>query len=318
MWVSEIMLQQTRVDAVVPRFGRFIARFPDVAALAQAEPDDVLSLWSGLGYYARARNLHAAARAVVAEHGGRFPGTLEGLTGLPGIGRSTAGAILSLAFRKPFPILDGNAKRVLARCFGVEGPPKEHSATRRLWEIAGREQPARAPHLYTQGIMDLGALVCTPRAPACEKCPVAGRCLALKAGTQDRLPASSGRPSRRELPVTFVVAVCGGSVLLARRPDGGYWGGLWTPLEFGSLREWEDFRERRLGKSVTPLGAMGEVRAEFSHLRLRISPILVAAKRRFRLEGARWIGPGELSEVGVPAPVSGLLRSIDGFRERRD
>lgn len=313
VWVSEIMLQQTQAATVAPRYAGFVGRFPAVGDLAAADLDDVLSAWSGLGYYARARNLHAAAKIVASEHGGRFPRTPDALRRLPGIGRSTAGAIMSLAYRKPFPILDGNAKRVLARCFGVDAPIRDSATTRLLWRIAEREQPARLPHVYAQGMMDLGALVCTPRRPACDRCPLAGRCLARKSGAQERIPTRSAAVAKPEFPVTLVVATCGRHVLLVRRPTGGYWGGLWTPPAFGTAQEWESVWEsRRLGRCATVRGPLPKVGATFTHMRLKIAPLRVDAKRRFRLPGARWVPLDRLDRLGLPAPVTTLLRSIDG------
>ena len=229
VWVSEIMLQQTRVAAVIPYFERFTARFPDVDALAGAGLDEVLGLWSGLGYYARGRNLHAAARAVCANHGGRFPDTLEELVALPGIGRSTAGAILALAFGRRQPILDGNAKRVLARYHAVAGWPGESRVGARLWSLAERLTPCRRVGDYTQAIMDLGATLCTRTRPTCLLCPLADGCRAHALGDPVRFPAPRPKrayPTREKLLV--VMRDAGGRVLVERRPPSGIWGGLWS------------------------------------------------------------------------------------------
>ena len=219
VWVSEIMLQQTRVAAVIPYFERFMARFPDVDALAGAELDEVLGLWSGLGYYARGRNLHAAARAVRANHGGRFPDTFEALVALPGVGRSTAGAILALAFGRRYPILDGNAKRVLARYHAVAGWPGEPRVGERLWAFAERHTPRRRVGDYTQAIMDLGATLCTRTRPTCLLCPLADGCRAHARGDPAGFPAPRPKrayPTREKLLV--VMRDAGGRVLVERRP----------------------------------------------------------------------------------------------------
>ncbi|MDX1374538.1 MAG: A/G-specific adenine glycosylase, partial [Burkholderiales bacterium] len=217
VWLSEIMLQQTQVAAAIPYYERFVARYPDVRALARASQHDVLRLWSGLGYYARARNLHRAARVVVREHAGRFPDTVEGLARLPGVGRSTAGAIAAFAFGRRAAILDGNVKRLLARCFGIEGYPGTPAVAARLWALAESLLPRRAIGTYTQALMDLGATLCTRARPQCGRCPLAAQCVALREARVESLPAP--RP-RRRLPLrseTWLVAVSGGRVLLERR-----------------------------------------------------------------------------------------------------
>ena len=239
VWISEIMLQQTRVGTVIPYFDRFMARFPDVATLAAAEIDQVLHLWTGLGYYARARNLHRAARSITEQHQGRFPDTLEELMQLSGVGRSTAGAILALAHGLPAPILDGNVKRVLARCFAVAGYPGNRSTAAQLWTLAEGLVPSAAGDCtralgkrvtaYTQGMMDLGATVCTRSNPGCPQCPLAPRCLARQRGEVERYP---GRKPTRTLPVRrvvmFVLQDEAGRVLLEKRPPNGVWGSLYS------------------------------------------------------------------------------------------
>src|SRR5690606_8097985 len=219
VWVSEIMLQQTQVATVIPYFERFVARFPDVEVLAEASLDDVLALWSGLGYYARARNLHRAAQLVVERYGGDLPDSLDELMALPGIGRSTAGAILAQAHGVRAPILDGNVKRVLARHAGIEGWPGEREVEQTLWAIADERTPSERVADYTQAIMDLGAMLCTRRRPACTVCPVVEDCRACRLGIQERLPSprpKRERPRRRRM--MLVVRDSQGRVLLERRP----------------------------------------------------------------------------------------------------
>ncbi len=275
IWLSEIMLQQTTVTAVIPYYTRFLAAFPDVAALAAAPVEAVIGLWAGLGYYRRARHLHAAARQVVQEHGGRFPDSLEELLALPGIGRSTAGAILSIAFEKPAPILDGNVRRVLCRLFALRQPARSSAAEKRLWRWAEVLTPVDRPGDYAQAIMDLGAGVCLPRQPACRACPLAGLCQALRLGLERELPVSSRRkpvPLRRQVAL---VLRRDGALLLQRRPLTGMLPGLWEfpncePLSGESAEQ----AARRLLAELGGKGevaAVGDVRHAYSHFRLRLS-----------------------------------------------
>ena len=227
VWLSEIMLQQTQVKAVIPYFERFVARFPDVATLAAAEPDELMRHWAGLGYYARARNLHAAARQIVAEHGGEFPRTLEGLAALRGVGRSTAAAILAQAFDEPAAILDGNVRRVLCRWAGIEGHPGTPAVAARLWALAESLLPAARAADYVQAQMDLGATLCTARKPACERCPVAADCVARRSGRTAELPAKKPRRERPHREAWLILAEdAEGRLLLEQRPGQGIWGGL--------------------------------------------------------------------------------------------
>jgi A/G-specific adenine glycosylase len=230
IWVSEIMLQQTRVAAVVPYFERWMARFPTVAALAAAPLDDVLAAWAGLGYYSRARNLHRCAREVVERHGGALPASAADLRGLPGIGRYTAGAIASIAFGQPEPLVDGNVARVLARVYAIDDDIKSSAASRTLWRLAGQMVPPSAPGDFNQGLMELGATVCTPLSPACLVCPLAALCLARAQGRERELPRMPGRRRPDELPLIDARALWierRGKLLLARRTPEGLYGGLW-------------------------------------------------------------------------------------------
>ena len=232
IWLSEVMLQQTRVDTVIPYYERFLARFPDARSLAEAPLDDVLALWSGLGYYSRARALHRAAQQIVAEHGGRLPATAEGLRALSGVGPYTAGAIASIAFDAPEPLVDGNVARVLSRVYGVTLDARGAEAQKVFWETAGRlvkVDPAVPPSVLNQSLMELGALVCSPARPACGVCPLSGQCVANRDGLTETLPVMSARAKPK--PVAMVAAVVwhGGRVLLARRAAQGLFGGLWEP-----------------------------------------------------------------------------------------
>jgi A/G-specific adenine glycosylase len=313
VWVSEIMLQQTQVATVIPYFRRFMARFPSLRALAAAELDEVLALWSGLGYYARARHLHRAARRVEADHGGRLPRDLDVLTTLPGIGRSTAGAILSIACGQRHAILDGNVKRVLCRHAGIAGWPGSAGVQRELWALAEARLPPGRCAEYTQAMMDLGATVCTTRGPRCDACPVRRDCAARREARTTELPA--GRP-RRALPereTAFLLVRNGdGELLLERRPPSGIWGGLWCFPECDPASTEAELI--RLGVCAgTPLRALAPVRHAFSHFRLHITPLLVDAPRAAArvAEGAdaRWLATPDTAAVGLAAPVARLVAS---------
>jgi A/G-specific adenine glycosylase len=230
VWVSEVMLQQTRVETVIPYFQRFLARFPDVGALAAAPLDDVLHLWSGLGYYRRARQLHAAAREVTERYGGTFPDDAEGLRTLPGIGAYTAGAIASIAYGRREPLVDGNVARVLSRVDGIDAPIKSPTAVRQLWARATSLVPTDRPGRFNEALMELGATVCTPRDPACDRCPLATLCVARATGREAELPVPCAKQAVPDVPVLALVLLDGQNrVLFARRREGGLFGGLWEP-----------------------------------------------------------------------------------------
>jgi A/G-specific adenine glycosylase len=316
VWVSEIMLQQTQVSTVIPYYERFMARFPDVASLAAAPVDEVLHLWSGLGYYARARNLHRAAQAVVGEHGGDFPAGLAAVNALPGIGRSTAGAILALARGERHAILDGNVKRVLARYFGVDGWPGLPAVEARLWQLAEACTPPSEAAAYTQAIMDLGATLCTRSRPACGLCPLAAGCVALGAGRQAELPAPRPRQRVRRRERTHVLVVLRGdaSVLLEQRPATGLWGGLWGLPEFAdevAAREWS---RARLGVREPRLEAWPALTHSFTHFDLELLPLTLRVEAPAGMEapGYVWYNSRAPAKVGLAAPVAKLIRAIVG------
>ena len=308
VWLSEIMLQQTRVDAVTGYYLRFLARFPDVGALAQASQHEVLQLWSGLGYYARARNLHAAARELVAARAGRFPRSAEALAALPGVGRSTAAAIAAFAFGRRAAILDGNVKRVLARCFGVAGFPGETAVARQLWMLAERLVPARGVRAYTQGLMDLGATVCRRVRPLCGACPVAAHCVALREGRIAQLPAPRPRLALPLRKAHWLIALHAGRVLLERRPPSGLWGGLWAfPEAHG-----RDARAlgRAVGCEIASLRRLPPLEHGFTHFRLRVQPLVCQVRRctpRAEQGGRLWLDLADAAGSAVPAPVRTLL-----------
>jgi A/G-specific adenine glycosylase len=312
VWVSEVMLQQTQVDTVKPFFERFVARFPDPAALAAAPADEVMRHWSGLGYYARARNLHRASQEIVARHGGQLPASLAALTALPGIGRSTAGAILALACGMPHPILDGNVKRVLARVFLVEDPPDSSAGLQRLWKLAEAVTPTQRVAAYTQAIMDLGATVCTRANPACTRCPLSGGCAARAAGRTDTIPLARRRARRSSRTAHFVFVLAGGRVLLERRPPRGIWGGLWTPPEFPDGKSASAFLAARFGAG-RPSRRLAPIPHAFTHFDLLIEPWVVdlgAAAGQAAEGEARWHELAALEAVGLPAPVARLLEEL--------
>ena len=298
VWLSEVMLQQTQVSAVIPYYERFIERFPDVRALAAADEDAVLRLWSGLGYYARGRNLRKAAMLVAARGG--FPDTAEGLEALPGVGRSTAGAIAVFAFGRRSPILDGNVKRVLSRRFGTPGG---------LWQLAESLVPARDVETYTQGLMDLGATVCTRSKPACGGCPVADDCVALREGRIAELPA---RKARKALPLrraTWLVLLDRGEVLLERRPSQGLWGGLWAFPELAVKSAAAQCRARHACTIARP-EKMAPLEHGFTHFRLAAQPLLCSVRSRSRgvaQDGAMWIALSDAMGAAVPVPVRKVL-----------
>jgi A/G-specific adenine glycosylase len=310
VWVSEIMLQQTQVATVIPYYRRFLARLPDVRALAAAPVDEVLHLWSGLGYYARARNLKRAAQQVQAQYGGELPRDFAALAALPGIGRSTAGAILALSCGERFPILDGNARRVLARYFAVATPPGA-ATTRRLWELAERATPPERVRDYTQAIMDLGATVCVRARPLCLTCPLARKCAARRGGRQRELPAPRARRLRGTRRVYMVVALADtGEVWLERRPESGVWGGLWCLPEFSTASAASAFVRDTLGARAAPGKALAGIDHGFTHFDLRITPLLVrCARPRAVMEAPAglWYNLREPSRVGLPAPITALL-----------
>ncbi|GAB4360317.1 MAG: A/G-specific adenine glycosylase [Immundisolibacter sp.] len=312
VWVSEIMLQQTQVSTVVPYFERFMARFPDIRALAEAPLDEVLHLWTGLGYYARARHLHCAARRVCHHHGGQLPTDPAALTALPGIGRSTAGAILALASGQRQPILDGNVKRVLCRHRAVAGWPGTSAVQARLWELAEALTPPDRVADYTQAIMDLGALVCTRRQPRCGDCPVHADCLALASAAVSDYPQP--RP-RRDLPqrrtTLLLLRRSDGRVLLERRPPAGLWGGLWSLPEYsGAVAELAAWCRQRYGLWPQTVHGGEPFTHTFSHFRLHITPLeccVRAAPTCLDAPGRLWYNPTDPARLGLAAPVRRLL-----------
>ena len=316
VWISEIMLQQTQVNTAVPFYERFMARFPDVRALAEASLDDVLRVWAGMGYYTRARNLRAAAHRIVEEGAGEFPATEETLRALPGIGRYTAGAILSIAYGKDAAVLDGNVMRVLTRLFAVGIDPRSTAGQKALWDLAERLLPTGKSADWNQALMELGAVVCVPDNPACLLCPVAAQCEARARGEIDRFPV---RGKRRKVPV--VQGLCaivrrGDKVLFVQRPEEGLLGGLWE-FPTAELRGWkprsgtaEDFVRDTLGLEGAVAATLGVVRHIFTHRDLRLHLFVYDAKggrlRAGRYRAHRWVRPREISGF----PLSALTKKV--------
>lgn len=313
VWLSEIMLQQTQVATVIPYFERFIAQFPSVQSLAAAPIDKVLHLWTGLGYYARARNLHKCAQVVVSQYGGEFPASVEALADLPGIGRSTAGAIASIAFQKRAAILDGNVKRVLARYHAVEGWPGQLDVANQLWEIAESYTPKTRANHYTQAMMDMGATLCTRSKPKCEACPLREGCIAYAQGNPQDYP---GRKPKKTLPEKSVQLLMlrnpAGDLLLQQRPAQGIWGGLWSFPELAIDTDAHEYTTDYFGKVIAH-EIWDTYRHTFSHYHLDITPVLIQLAKTPQAIGeaaTHWYNPHQPDALGLAAPVKKLLEKL--------
>ena len=315
VWISEVMLQQTQVRTAIPYFERFVAALPRLVDLAAATEDRVLALWSGLGYYSRARNLHRAARICVERHAGDLPGDIVALSALPGIGRSTAAAILAQAFGERHAILDGNVRRVLARWHAVRGWPGGTAAQRALWQFSESHTPHERVADYTQAIMDLGATLCTRSRPQCPRCPVASGCIALREGSTATLPAAKPARALPTRATTMLVVRDGrGRVLLERRPPTGVWARLWSFPETDDGAGAADRLRERYALRVDVWTALPAFRHTFSHYHLEVTPLLFAGAARTESIGddpdLAWYPREELAALGLPAPVRRLLESL--------
>ena len=317
VWVSEIMLQQTQVSTVIPYFQQFMTRFPTVQELAHASLDEVLHLWTGLGYYSRARNLHQTAITVCDEWHGQFPDSIEQLMSLPGIGRSTAGAILAIAFKQQAPILDGNVKRVLARYFAIPGWPGKTHTSKTLWQAATDCTPAKRIADYTQAIMDLGATVCTRSRPDCESCPLQRNCSARNQGTQLDYP---GKKPKKELPVRktwfAIYQNPRGEVLLEQRPANGLWGGLWVFPECPADEDNNPILNHP--EHIVATEIWHTRRHTFSHFHLDYTPLLIKtsdAPGVMDSAGLIWYNPTNPQKIGTAAPVKKLLDALTDYSE---
>jgi len=318
VWLSEIMLQQTQVASVIAYYARFLARFPDVHALAAAPLDDVMALWSGLGYYTRARNLHRCAQQVVEQYGGAFPATAAELSELPGIGRSTAAAIASFAFGARSAILDGNVKRVLARIYGIEGFPGEKRIENAMWELAESLLPTAAEHAdmsaYTQGLMDLGATLCVRGQPDCARCPFQAGCEARLTGRQRVLPQARPKKAVPTRQTLMLILRHAGQVLLEKRPPSGIWGGLWSLPQAADEASLAVYAQR-FG-AYAPFAKMTMLTHVFTHFKLEIEPRLAdleqAAAYLADGDDYAWVTLTEIEAYGLPAPVRRLLEGLSG------
>ncbi len=312
IWLSEIMLQQTQVATVIPYYEKFVARFPDVAALAAANLDDVMQLWAGLGYYARARNLHRAAEAIVDMHGGVFPRAFDDILALPGIGRSTAAAVSAFAFSERRAILDGNVKRVFARQFGIEGDTRMRPVEEAMWAIADKKLPKTDIESYTQGLMDLGATVCTRTQPVCLLCPVRSTCVAFVEGRIDELP---GKRIHRETPhrqTRMLVIISNGELLLEKRPPTGIWGGLWSLPELPVEKDMFEVLHKSYGMKGRTVRELARVEHGFTHYSLSIFPVEISVahvEARAMEPGLMWINLEDAMGAAIPAPVKRILRA---------
>ncbi len=311
IWLSEIMLQQTQVLTVVPYYKRFLACFPTIEDLAGAPLESVLELWAGLGYYARARNLHRCAQAIVTGFKSRFPEKVLDLVELPGIGRSTAAAISAFAFGTRSAILDGNVKRVLARCFGIEGFPGAAQTEKEMWELAESLLPRKGIEAYTQGLMDLGSTVCTRRQPFCLACPMHNICVAQQQGRQAELPVARPKKVMPERETTLLILTNGKQVLLERRPPAGIWGGLLV-LPEGGVAEARQLT-RRYGCRLLKMDALMSLRHSFSHFHLTIHPLLCTVEVSATLVGEsgwQWLEFGEIDSAALPTPIRRLIKEM--------
>jgi A/G-specific adenine glycosylase len=310
IWISEIMLQQTQVSAVIGYYGRFMQRFPNIASLAAAGQDEVLQYWSGLGYYSRARNLHAAAQKIMQEHGGQFPQAFDDVQALPGIGRSTAAAVTAFAFGQRQAILDGNVKRVFARFFGVEGWPGLPAIEKKMWQLAEDLLPQQDIESYTQGLMDLGATLCTRSKPACGICPLRKDCVARREGKAHLLPSPKLRKPVPQRETVMLLVVSGNEVLLEKRPPTGIWGGLWSLPEISPQEDARQIAKQRFRLQTETLPVLPSLVHAFTHFTLTITPqpLEVAHRPLQTMEpGLIWLDIEDAAGAALPAPVKKLL-----------
>jgi A/G-specific adenine glycosylase len=313
IWLSEIMLQQTQVATVIPYFERFVARFPSLVHLAEAAEDEVLALWSGLGYYARARNLHRAAREIRDQHAGQFPRDAQAIGQLPGIGRSTAGAIAVFAFGAREAILDGNVKRVLTRYLGIDGFPGSRPVEERLWAYTEALLPAKDYEAYTQGMMDLGATVCVRGQAKCEVCPLNEDCVARRENRVAALPSPRPRKARPEKSTVMLILRHREEILLEKRPAPGIWGGLWSFPEIARKQDAGESMLRQFGARTRVESVLAPLRHGFTHFSLTITPVILDVtdlELRAHSNAHQWLTVAEALNAGVPAPVRAILREL--------
>lgn len=312
VWVSEIMLQQTQVSAVIGYYDRFMQRFPTIASLAQAEQDEVMRYWSGLGYYSRARNLHHAAQTIMREHGGIFPKDFDTIQTLKGIGRSTAAAISVFAFNQRQTILDGNVKRVLARLYAVNGWPGSPEVEKKLWQIAEQLLPEQGLPAYVQGLMDFGATLCTRSKPRCVECPMQTQCQAYQQQQVAQFPSPKPRKALPEKQVTMLMIVDAGEILLERRPNQGIWGGLWSLPELSSTQIAVPHVQQTLGMETETLEVLPVLWHTFTHFKLEIipQPLQLTGRRPSLPPNMQWLGLTDAIAAALPTPVRTLIKTL--------
>ena len=318
VWISEIMLQQTQVTTVIPYYERFMSKFPSIRDLAEADIDEVLGHWSGLGYYARARNLHKAAQIIVEQYSGRFPISFDDVLALPGIGRSTAGAILAFSENQRWSILDGNVKRVLCRFYAIEGYPGQREIENQLWQIADKNTPEKQVADYTQAIMDLGATICVRKNPVCGFCPLKVDCQARKQGTENQLPTPKPKKSLPTKEVAMLLILNKkNQILLEKRPPTGIWGGLWSLPECQTHKNVEMYCETDLGLTGILKPSPEVLKHSFSHYHLKIYPQVLALKKvnAVKEDNFSWFDIGKTQQLGLPKPVKLLISQLEQINE---
>jgi A/G-specific adenine glycosylase len=314
IWVSEIMLQQTQVSAVINYYLRFMSRFPDIASLANAEQEEVLQYWSGLGYYSRARNLHHAAQTILDEHQGKFPEDFETMQSLSGIGRSTAAAIAAFAFNQIHTILDGNVKRILARHFVIEGWPSSPKVEKEMWRLADALLPKTEMVAYTQGLMDLGATLCTRSQPKCEICPLKNTCGAYAENLTKALPTPKPRKTAPQKYTTMLIIQNGRDVLLEKRPPSGIWGGLWSLPEISMEEIASEVARIKFGLEVEPEEPLNVVQHAFTHFKLAILPqplAVIKPSKQLHIPNLIWLPISEAMGAAIPTPVRNILATLN-------
>ena len=314
IWLSEIMLQQTQVSTVLDYFNKFIKRFPNINTLASAEEERVLELWSGLGYYTRARNLHKTAIRVSKNYNGKFPSSFDTLLSLPGIGRSTAGAISAFAFKKKKPILDGNVKRVFTRYFGIKEWAGKLSVEKELWEIATHNLPKTNKHIhtYTQALMDLGATICKRSQPSCNNCPIQSKCISFEKNLTKEIPVSK---PKRKLPINEIYLLIINSndcYLFKKNPSKGIWAGLWSMPELENFQNTANWIKENLSDNNYKMMEKGKHKTSFTHYKLNIhfQYILLNRLKLLKIDNYKWINKGDLKNAAIPSPIKKILNGL--------
>lgn len=313
IWLSEVMLQQTQVATVIPYFARFLEKFPTLRELASASEDEVLALWSGLGYYSRGRNLLRAAQMIDQKFDGEFPKAMDDILALPGVGQSTAAAISAFAFGERQAILDGNVKRVFARHFGVEGFPGDKKVETKLWVVANDVLPKKSIEAYTQGLMDLGATLCLRSRPLCLACPVEDSCVAKREGRIEELPSPRPKKTVPEKSTTMLIITLAGEVLLEKRPPTGVWAGMWCFPELVNGQSPRVVCRERFGLETKPLKPWSNLQHGFTHFKLSITPQPISVQKkllRATEPGVMWLSIDDALAAAIPKPVRDLLRQL--------